>query len=71
VSETPHSARFARLQDGLRNGETVRIESGQRVVTYTETVDVDQAPSIPAVSRYAYKRMLDNEPDTALFVLEP
>ena len=49
----------------------MRIEPGQGVVTYTETVDVDQVPLVPGVSRYVYKRMLDNEPNTALFVLEP
>jgi hypothetical protein len=71
VSETIHSARLGRLQDGLHDGETVRVDPGQRVVTYTETVDVDQVPLVPSVSRYVYKRMLDNEPDTALFVLTP
>jgi hypothetical protein len=64
-----HSARFALLRDGPRNGERVDVQPGQLAVSFTATIVVDQA-SEPAVSRYVYERMLDNEPDTALFVLK-
>jgi hypothetical protein len=70
MSGTPHSARVAQLRDGPRNGERVDIHPGQLVVSYTESIVVDQGPPVPAVSRYVYERMLDNKPDTALFVLD-
>jgi hypothetical protein len=70
MTESPPTASRAKLEGGPLDTQIVPIRPGQAVIVHTDSIAVDQGPPTPWTSRYVYKRMLDNQPDVALFVLD-